>query len=160
MGLVSYMILEVMVAGCVTALWLLVTLLHTSPYITTSRVGMGAGQALHVPLLSIWWLLKWPLAEPWDDREWSSASGVLSQELSPPFSESLPEHIAAWFWTTVWREVGARLTGSRTVESHLRITLVSLSGGSQDYPGVPRRWLSARCLVVAALFICEFRFIS
>lgn len=53
----------------------------------------------------------------------------MSQELSPPFSESLSEHIAAWFWTTVWREAGAQLTGSKTVESHLRITLVSLGGG-------------------------------
>lgn len=60
------------------------------------------------------------MAEPRDDREWRSPSGVLSQELSLPFPESLPEHVAAWFWTTVWREAGARLTGPKTVESHLR----------------------------------------
>ena len=84
---------------------------------------MEAGQAPHVPLPSILSLLKWSLAEPRDDLEWRSPSGVLSQELSQSFPESLPEHVAAWFWTTVWREADARLTGPKTVESHFRIAL-------------------------------------
>lgn len=37
-----------------------------------------------------------------------------------PGAESAFPRKPAWFWTTVWREAGARLTGPKTVESHLR----------------------------------------
>jgi len=45
--------------------------------------------------------------------KWGFVSGT---ECTPP---NLSEYIAAWFWTTVWKEAVAQ------VQNHLRVTPVS-----------------------------------